>query len=180
MHQAVVITSAQVADIHLIRNIALSTWPVAYADILSTAQLRYMLDLMYTEKALHDQMTLHGHYFLLAHMAGEALGFASYSALTDLPGTTRLHKLYVLPGKQGHGIGAAMLDAVVRKAMSAGNSHLELNVNRFNKALDFYKRQGFRVIRDEQIDIGQGFIMDDHVLQLELPRAPRNENAAEG
>jgi len=46
---------------------------------------------------------------------------------------------------------------------------VELNVNRFNNARWFYEKIGFRVVRDEVIDIGQGFVMDDHVMELPIP-----------
>jgi catechol 2,3-dioxygenase-like lactoylglutathione lyase family enzyme len=52
-----------------------------------------------------------------------------------------------------------------------GQHSLELNVNRFNKALAFYKDQGFQVVRDEKIDIGRGYFMDDHVLRKVLGTA---------
>lgn len=163
-----VITSASPADIPVVRRIALATWPFAYGGILGAEQLHYMLDLMYSEQALVEQMETRGHQFLLAHIGKDALGFASFSSIEDEPATTRLHKLYVLPDQQGNGIGHALLATIVEAAITAGHVRLELNVNRFNRALEFYKRQGFRVVRDEQIDIGQGFIMDDHVLKLEL------------
>lgn len=154
----------------MVRSIAFDTWPIAYGEILSAEQLHYMLDLMYSEQALVEQMETHGHSFLLAHIESEALGFASFASVDEPPGNVRLHKLYVLPGQQGKGIGHALLAAVLEFAKAAGHRRLELNVNRFNRALEFYKRQGFRVVRDEQIDIGQGFIMDDHVLELDLSR----------
>lgn len=162
------IVSAGVADIPVVRSIALATWPVAYREILSPEQLWYMLDLMYSEQALQEQMVRLGHHFVIARFAGEALGFASHSGVSDVPGTARLHKLYVLSGQQGLGIGSVLLAAVVRAAKKAGHVRLELNVNRSNPALGFYKRHGFRVLRDEVIDIGQGYVMDDHVLELEL------------
>jgi len=162
------ITSATPADIPVVRRIALDTWPTAYGEILSAEQLHYMLDLMYSEQALVEQMETHGHRFLLAHIGSEALGFTSFASVAETPGHVRLHKLYVLPGQQGKGIGHALLAAVVEAAKAAGHRRLELNVNRFNPALEFYKRAGFRVLRDEVIDIGHGYVMDDHVLELDL------------
>ena len=46
---------------------------------------------------------------------------------------------------------------------------MELNVNRFNPAKRFYERHGFQVVRDEVIAIGNGYVMDDHVMQRALP-----------
>ena len=44
-----------------------------------------------------------------------------------------------------------------------------LTCNKFNQhSLDVYRAKGFKDIDSVQTDIGQGFIMDDYILQLEL------------
>lgn len=146
----------------MIRAIAREAWPVAYADILSKAQLTYMLERMYSLEALHQQLE-QGHRFLLAEQTDEALGFASHGA-PDPGSLARLHKLYLRPAARGQGHGEALLEAVMDACRSAGATRLELNVNKRNPARTFYERHGFRVDRDEVLDIGQGFVMDDHVL----------------
>lgn len=159
---------ATAADLSAIRSIAHAAWPVAYARILSPAQLAYMLERMYSEAALHEQFTTLGHRFLLAERDGSAIGFAGH-AHQHTPGRTRLHKLYVLPEVKGSGVGHALLDAVLQAALRAGDTFVELNVNKYNPAKDFYLRHGFTVERDEVIDIGQGYVMDDHVMVRSLP-----------
>ena len=42
---------------------------------------------------------------------------------------------------------------------------LTLNVNRFNKAIDFYLKNGFKIIKEENIEIGNGFLMEDYVME---------------
>ena len=66
-----------VSDIPMVRAIAHATWPVCYAGIITPAQIAYMLDLMYSEAALHGQLT-HGHEFLSAENNGTAIGFAGF------------------------------------------------------------------------------------------------------
>jgi GNAT superfamily N-acetyltransferase len=161
------VRSAGPSDIAEVRSIALATWPVAYREILSPAQLAYMLDLMYSEKALLAQMRDQGHRFLLAHDRGMPAGFASFSC-TCAGATTRIHKLYVLPHMQGLGIGLHLLEAIKDAAAVAGDGRMELNVNRHNPSVGFYHRNGFAVLRDEVIDIGHGHVMDDHVMELHL------------
>ncbi len=155
---------ATVADIPAIRRIALAAWPVAYGAILSPDQLSYMLELMYIEDALREQIEAKGHRYLLAEREGAAIGFAGYEH--DLRGmrSTRLHKLYLLPSAKGIGAGAALLSAVEAEARLAGDARIELNVNRFNPSKEWYLRRGFRIERDEVIDIGKGYVMDDHVM----------------
>ncbi len=158
------IREATVADLPLIQGIARGTWPVSYAAMISPAQIAYMLDLMYSTAALEAQFGPKGHRFLLAEDDGAPIGFAGFEHAYGSTRRTRLHKLYVLPERQGHGVGGTLLKAVMDKALGAGDTALELNVNKHNRAMDFYARHGFAVERDEVLDIGGGFVMDDFVL----------------
>jgi GNAT superfamily N-acetyltransferase len=154
---------ATAADIPAIQAIAHAAWPVAYTGIISPAQIAYMLDLMYGTPALEEQFGRKGHRFLLAERDGTPIGFAGFEH-RYAPGRSRLHKLYVLPAVKGTGVGHALLEAVLAEARKAGDTAVELNVNKYNPARDFYARHGFAIERDEVLDIGHGFVMDDHVL----------------
>lgn len=162
------VRTAAPEDIPFIQRIAHATWPVAYRAILSAQQLAYMLERMYSASALAAQMTGQGHRFLLALRDEAPIGFASFGPHHAGERSTRLHKLYVLPTLQGTGAGRALLHAVETEARAAGDARLELNVNRSNPAKVWYERQGFTVVRDEVIDIGGGFVMDDHVMVKRL------------
>ena len=45
-------------------------------------------------------------------------------------------------------------------------NYLELNVNRQNIAVGFYKKLGFNIVAEEDISIGNGFFMNDYVMQI--------------
>jgi len=159
----VILREANTADVPLIGTLARRIWPVVYPGIITTAQIAYMLDLMYRDTTLMDQMANKGHRYLIAENEGEAVGFAGFGTGQG-HGRARLHKLYVLPGLKGTGIGHALLMGVLKAAAQAGDRVIELNVNKYNPAITFYTRHGFVVERDEVLDIGQGYVMDDHVM----------------
>jgi diamine N-acetyltransferase len=161
------IVAAEPSDLGTIASIARRTWPVAYGAILSPEQLAYMLDLFYSESAL-TQQAAQGQHFLLITSDGMPVGFAGLEAHYRGSNSTRLHKLYVLPGQQGTGAGRALLLAVVEHARTAGDACIELNVNKYNPARQWYERQGFRTVREEVLPIGQGYVMDDFVMELAL------------
>ncbi|HEY0978611.1 MAG TPA: GNAT family N-acetyltransferase [Flavobacteriales bacterium] len=158
------IRPATLSDIPLIRDIAFATWPETYGKILPPGQLDHMLALMYSAEALREQMTAKGHAFLLAAAPEEAVGFASFGPHPTRSDRFRLHKLYVLPNTQGTGLGRALLKAVETECREQGGAALELNVNKHNRAKEFYLHHGFSRLRDEVLDIGNGYVMDDHVL----------------
>jgi len=160
-----IIREATAADIHLIHTLAHAVWSITYEHILSSAQLQYMLALIYSEAALQNQFN-EGHHFLIVEEDGTAVAFADYSLLKN--DVYKLNKIYVLPHQQGKGTGKFLIDAVIDKVKQANGSSLLLNVNRHNKAKAFYEYLGFKVIGEEDIDIGKGFFMNDYVMQKTL------------
>jgi RimJ/RimL family protein N-acetyltransferase len=47
-------------------------------------------------------------------------------------------------------------------------NRIELNVNKNNQSKYIYEKLGFKILRAEKIDIGNGFYMDDYVYYLEF------------
>jgi len=149
-------------DIPVIGYLAQNIWPVAYKEILTKDQLDYMLNYIYSPKSLLQQMTEQNHKFLIAELDEEPVGFASFSKIIE-PDIYKLHKLYVRTDIQGKGLGKALLEEVINHIMPA--SALHLNVNRFNKARFFYEKLGFRILKEEDVDIGNGYFMIDYVME---------------
>ena len=155
---------ATVQDLLIIQKLAKKIWPVCYAEIISTEQINYMLNLIYSLEALKLQYEK-GHQFVIALKDDEPIGFASYSEKsTEKFTVNRLHKLYVLTTLHTKGIGSLMLNYICRESKKAGANSLELNVNKINPAKTFYDKKGFSILRDEVIDIGNGYVMDDYVM----------------
>lgn len=155
----------------IIRDIAQRTWPRTFRRILSMEQIAYMLEWMYSLPSLKEQVEIKGHKFLLAREANDFLGFASFEVNYKGEPVTKIHKLYVLPATQGKGIGKLLMSRISDIAAQQGNSLLSLNVNRGNQAVRFYQSIGFQIVGEENIDIGQGFLMEDYIMQKTLTPA---------
>jgi GNAT superfamily N-acetyltransferase len=152
-------------DIAVIRNIAHQTWPVAYKDILTPEALNYMLEFFYSEEALLQQMN-DGQLFFIADLSNTAIGFGSVSSYD--PATFKLNKLYVLPGIQKTGAGKALMNYAVDLARSQAASSFILNVNRFNSARFFYEKRGFKVLKEENVDLGNGIVQEDFLMGINI------------
>lgn len=152
----------------IIKELAKQLWPDSFASILSVEQIHYMMNLMYSIPSLEKQMN-EGHKFVIAQNEGQNIGYVSYETNHNATYKTKIHKLYISPIYQRKGVGKKMVDYVAQKALKSNNTALFLNVNKNNKtAISFYKKHGFFLVKEEVIDIGDGFIMDDFVFELSL------------
>jgi len=151
-----------------IQDIAGKTWPVTYGAILSSEQIQYMFSMMYDLEALKNQAETKNHHFIIAGEDGNFLGFASYEFDYLGEPKTKIHKIYILPETQGSGIGKKLLYYIAEKAKATGQEFLSLNVNRFNEAVHFYNKMGFEKVGEEDINIGNGYLMEDFIMEKKL------------
>ncbi|WPR75641.1 GNAT family N-acetyltransferase [Algoriphagus sp. NG3] len=150
-----------------VQSIAKKTWPDTFGEILSPKQIEYMLSWMYSLETLEQQAS-DGYLFFLAEENGEKLGFTGIE-VNQVLGKTKIHKIYILPTAQGKGIGKLLIKKVKEIALENNQASLLLNVNKYNQgAIDFYEYLGFVQIKEEIIDIGNGYVMDDYVFELKL------------
>jgi ribosomal protein S18 acetylase RimI-like enzyme len=151
-------------DLWQVRELALLIFPFTYREIVEAEQIDYMMDMFYQSDNLVKQLES-GQTFLIIYLEGRPAGFASYTRLNE-EGDFKLNKIYLDNRLQGTGLGRILLNDVVSRVKAAGGISLQLNVNRYNKAVGFYKTMGFTVKKEEILDIGHGYYMDDYVLEL--------------
>jgi len=157
---------ANKADFPAIRSVVHEVWPIAYREIITPAQISYMLEWMYSDESLNKQMAEEGCVFLVYEEDNSVQGVASFSEIKNT--LFKLHKLYVYSSLHGKGIGTALLDDVKKRAAALGGKAIELQVNKKNIAQHFYLKQGFTIDRELVLDIGDGFVMDDYVMLYTL------------
>ena len=161
----ITIRKATTEDISVIQRLAHATWPDTFKEILSGEQIKYMLELIYSKTSLKKQLA-EGHNFLIAEENDTPIAYADYSLLKD--DIYKLHKIYVLPQQQGKGIGKLLIEYIIDAIKKSNAATLLLNVNRYNEAKAMYERLGFKVIGEEDIDIGEGFFMNDFIMEKKL------------
>ncbi len=150
------------SDIPLIRDLSLKTWPQTYSTIISSEQIEYMMNLMYSAVSIREQMKQQNE-FIIVNDGRDPVGFAAFSLIDT--GIYKLHKIYLLPQMQGKGAGKFVINEIIKAMARKGGKALQLNVNRNNKAKDFYEKMGFIILREEDIDIGGGYYMNDYIME---------------
>jgi GNAT superfamily N-acetyltransferase len=155
------------SEVGIIHDLAHVIWPPTFAEILKPEQIQYMLDWMYNTSTLAKQIA-EGHRFFLIEDDGLPLGFMGIQPFYPDKASVKIHKLYVLPETQGKGLGKKLIDQAIEDARQNNCERLILNVNRFNRAVEFYKHIGFNILLEENIDIGNGYWMEDFVMSMQV------------
>ncbi|MBP2618905.1 GNAT family N-acetyltransferase [Chryseobacterium jejuense] len=154
-------------DIPLIQDLARRSWENAYAEILSEEQMEYMLSEMYSEQEIENQLqNPNYHYYLIEDESSHSYeGFIGYEHNYE-DQTTKLHRIYLIPESKGKGFGKEALLFLNDKVAENGNKRIILNVNKNNAARNFYESQGYKVYGEGVFDIGNGFVMDDFLMEF--------------
>jgi GNAT superfamily N-acetyltransferase len=164
-----IIRQATLDDLGKIRKLAYEVWPVVYKEIISTGQIEYMLGKGYSIASLTEQVLHRGHRFVLVEEDNNILGFASFSEKSEHESNIfRLHKLYLTVNQHGKGLGKLLVNHVASVARADGAGFLELNVNKKNPTVGFYKKMGFEVHKEICEGIGNGYFVDDYIMLLPL------------
>lgn len=163
------IIKATEKDIFTIQNLARESWTSAYANILKQKQLDYMLDLMYSDSALKTHFENPNYQYYLIKEDEFYFGFIGFEFHNE-PDTTKLHRIYFLKEAQGKGLGKKALEFVKTETEKSGDKRLTLTVNKNNNAKNFYESQGFKVYDEAIFDIGNGYVMDDYLMEFTIAK----------
>ena len=166
---------ATLQDVALIRSLADGVWQETYASILSPQQIEYMFDMMYSHENLTIQMRDKHHHFLIISHNDTPCAYISIEPLGE--GRYNFQKIYARREVHGIGVGRYMIEQGVewvRRAEAAsqryGDIVVELFVNRANPAVNFYRHMGFEIVNTRDHDIGNGFFMNDYIMELHIKR----------
>lgn len=152
--------------IPLIRELTFKVWPQTYSSILSKEQIDYMLEMMYSPASLQKQMEADHCTFIIISEDKRPIGFASYHE--EEAGRWKLNKIYILSDQQGKGTGKLLIDYIINDIKKQNAIALFLQVNRYNNAKTFYEKLGFKEIDFINLDIGNGFFMNDYIMEKKL------------
>lgn len=167
MEGKITVTRASVEDCKLIHELALCVFPHTYRSILTESQIEYMMEWMYAPENIRRQMQ-DGHVYYIAYDSAGPVGYVSVRP--DGQDLFHLEKIYVLPEYQHAHCGSVLFRAALShvKEVHPSPCALELNVNRDNPALGFYRKMGMYVDREGDFPIGNGFYMNDYIMRMDL------------
>lgn len=148
---------------------AAAIWREYYVSIISSGQIHYMVDKFQSASAITDHIQEQGYeYFFIQHDRA-AVG---YLAVKEEEGKLFLSKFYIIKEHRGYGYASKAMAFLEGLCKKRGLTRIWLTVNRHNEAsIAVYEKKGFRIVREQIADIGNGFVMDDYIMEKDISAA---------
>lgn len=159
------LTPLHTEQIHIVQNLAKEIWHEHYRSILSTDQIDYMLDLFYSKTAIEND--------LKSRITWDVLYYdevpVGYVSCKIEPSKVHLSKIYLKSEMRGKGLGKTMLNRATQIAVNQNINTIYLNVNKNNEnSIQFYLNNGFQIQNEGIFDIGNGYVMDDFIMEKHI------------
>lgn len=157
-----IVPAHHTADLQAIETFASGIWHEHYTPIIGKEQVVYMLHKFQSLAAMQQQIT-EGYRYYSLFLNHERVG---YLAAQPREEHLFLSKIYFSKNQRGKGLGRKAIAYLVQKAKELQLPAIQLTVNKYNEAtIATYEKMGFINLREAVFDIGQGYIMDDYVME---------------
>lgn len=151
--------------VYSLSAVADDIWHEYFTPIIGENQVDYMLEKFLSPEALVEQINSGYEYFLFSH----EYTFAGFAGIHEDGDTLFLSKLYVHKDFRGKGFASYMFRKFVELCKLRGLNKIWLTCNKNNKkTLAIYDHFGFQITKEEKADIGNGFFMDDYILEYKI------------
>lgn len=153
------------SDQHIERVAALAeiVWHEHFTTIISSGQIDYMVEKFQSAAALTDQIREKGYQYYLLQYDGEDVGYTGFHKEDE---SIFLSKLYLLKQHRGKGFASRTFEFLEEKCKEYKLGKIWLTVNRYNDhTIQVYEKKGFLKARTQVSDIGNGFVMDDYIME---------------
>ena len=144
-------------------------WREHYTPIIGIEQVEYMLSKFQSAEQIHADIKNDDYiYFTAKHIKHDKL--VGYAACKPEENYLLLSKIYVLKDYRRNGFSRSFLDeAIALCRWEYGFDRIRLTVNKNNSgAIAAYQKMGFETIDAVKTDIGEGFFMDDYIMELPI------------
>ena len=155
-------------DIVDLSELAGEIWREFFPGLITKEQVEYMLDMFLSPEALKEQIEAGTEAFFIEDEDGNDIGFTVVRPDYE-DGRLFLSKIYLKQSERGKGRSTQAMNFLEALTFARGLDKIWLTVNRNNDtAIPVYKHRGFQVIEEKAGDIGEGYVMDDYIMELDL------------
>ncbi|MBB6672143.1 GNAT family N-acetyltransferase [Cohnella nanjingensis] len=153
-------------EIAIVAQLASAIWHEYFVSIISHEQIDYMIEKFQSVQAITDQVNGQGYEYYLMNADGKNIG---YLGVRQEEGKLFLSKFYIQQENRGKGYASQAVAFLADLCKNRGLGSIWLTVNRYNHdTIAIYEKKGFRKVRTQVADIGNGFVMDDWIMEKEI------------
>lgn len=153
--------------IETVAHLAHKIWNLHYVPIIGQQQVDYMLDKFQDKEAIKHQIENGYDYFIIEHQK-EACGYLALVTNNEEK-KMMISKIYIDSDFRNLNLGSQLMNFAIEEAKKRGSRLIWLTVNINNsKSIEWYQKRGFTIKENIKIDIGNGFVMDDYLMELPL------------
>ncbi len=150
-------------DVVELADLAFEIWHEYWVRILSLAQIDYMVEKFQSEKAILNQMKSENYIYFFINVENMNIGYFGISLKEDY---LFLSKLYIKEDFRHSGFGTKAFEFIKEFALDKHYKRIILTVNKYNRnSIEAYLKWGFQSIDAVETQIGEGFIMDDYIME---------------
>lgn len=143
-------------------------WHEYWPALIGAAQTDYMVEQFQSLEAIKRDMAEHAYeYWFVVDEAGKTVG---YTGGREEPETSRyfISKIYLLAEERSKHYASQIIEFYVELCRNRDLHSMYLTVNKHNElGIRAYLGKGFVTIESVVNDIGNGFVMDDYVMEKE-------------
>lgn len=161
-------------DRRCLAELADEIWHEYWPALIGEAQTDYMVERFQSLEAVERDMDEHGYEYWLLHAGdGRTVG---YTGGCMEPETNRffVSKIYLLADERGKGFARRTIEFYEELCRDRNLQAMYLTVNKHNDlGVRAYLGTGFEIIDAVETDIGNGFVMDDYIMEkrMDVPDA---------
>lgn len=150
-----------------LEELAREIWMEHYTPIIGTDQVDYMLSNFQNADSILKSIRSDNYRYFMVFEGSRPVGYFAVKPEGDRK-KLLLSKLYLHRDCRGRGISRLMLERVRLIARECGMDRIQLFVNKHNSSVNIYKKLGFRIVEELVTDIGNGYVMDDYRMALDV------------
>ena len=156
------------ADIALLAKIADEIWHEYWPGTLSYAQVDYMVEKFQSIPAITKAIREEGYDYWILKADGHIVGYTGGCVELDSK-RYFISKVYLYDTERGKGYASQVIKHYETLCHQRGLVAMYLTVNKYNElGIRAYKAKGFNTIDSVVSSIGQGFVMDDFIMEKKI------------
>jgi len=137
-----------------------------YNPIVDNSLVKYYVETFQSEEAIRRQIEKEGYIYSFILYDDKKVGYFAVHLEND---RLLMSKLYLKEECRGRGLGSKAIDDILEYGRETGANCVYLHVNKNNiPSVNIYRAKGFEITKYDDSEIGDGFRLDDYIMEYRL------------